>query len=485
MAQNININNVQHNPIQVTASLTAVLNRYYVNTASATYTDPTPTQGQGFIVYVKNGTATIGGTAYSTVGSIIYRYYHSGAWGNTVVTDPSGSYQPLDGDLTSIASLSSTSAYLRRSATNTYVLDSYTTVASNMPSESITSKVLTGYTSAGTILSATDTILSALSALDDSATSNSNDFGNFLSSLPSTQIFVGNAGGNVTARSLTLSAAGGTFALGNTGILTMPNSDATIRGLLTSTDWNTFNGKGNAQTANPLSQFAATTSSQLAGVISDETGSGSLVFGTTPTFTTSIITPNVTGSTSSGGTLTLLSTSHATKGKIFLGTLSVYDQVNDRLGLGTTSPASTLHLYSSGGALNGLKIETTGTTNAGYASVNFSTPTNADHMQIGVYGSAATTPNEAFFYQNNGGFIWYASGSIASRLSAAGRTYFGGNVVATAKVHIAAGSATANTAPLKLTSGTNLTTPENGAFEYDGTNLYFTTGGVRKTVTLI
>lgn len=35
-----------------------------------------------------------------------------------------------------------------------------------------------------------------------------------------------------------------------------------------------------------LSQFAATTSAQLAGVISDETGSGALVFGTSPTMTT-------------------------------------------------------------------------------------------------------------------------------------------------------------------------------------------------------
>jgi hypothetical protein len=38
--------------------------------------------------------------------------------------------------------------------------------------------------------------------------------------------------------------------------------------------------------ANPLSQFAATTSAQLAGVISNETGSGALVFGTSPTLTT-------------------------------------------------------------------------------------------------------------------------------------------------------------------------------------------------------
>jgi hypothetical protein len=54
-------------------------------------------------------------------------------------------------------------------------------------------------------------------------------------------------------------------------------------------------GVGNALTTNPLSQFAATTSSQLAGVISDETGTGALVFGTSPTFTTSLLTPLVTG----------------------------------------------------------------------------------------------------------------------------------------------------------------------------------------------
>lgn len=43
---------------------------------------------------------------------------------------------------------------------------------------------------------------------------------------------------------------------------------------------------GDALVANPLSQFAATTSAQLAGVISDETGSGALVFATSPTLVT-------------------------------------------------------------------------------------------------------------------------------------------------------------------------------------------------------
>lgn len=45
-------------------------------------------------------------------------------------------------------------------------------------------------------------------------------------------------------------------------------------------------GAGDALTTDPLSQFAATTSAQLAGVITNETGSGALVFGTSPVLTT-------------------------------------------------------------------------------------------------------------------------------------------------------------------------------------------------------
>lgn len=44
----------------------------------------------------------------------------------------------------------------------------------------------------------------------------------------------------------------------------------------------------------------------------------------------------------------------------------------------------------------------------------------------------------------------------------------------TAILHLKAGTATASTAPLKLTSGTSLTTAESGAVEYDGTDWYLT-----------
>src|SRR6266705_5472553 len=42
-------------------------------------------------------------------------------------------------------------------------------------------------------------------------------------------------------------------------------------------------GGGDALTTNPLSQFAATSSAQLRGVLSDETGTGAAVFADTPT----------------------------------------------------------------------------------------------------------------------------------------------------------------------------------------------------------
>lgn len=62
--------------------------------------------------------------------------------------------------------------------------------------------------------------------------------------------------------------------------------------------WATPAGSGDAVTSGTLAQFAATTSLQLKGVISDETGSGALVFATSP----ALVTPDI--GTPAAGTLT-------------------------------------------------------------------------------------------------------------------------------------------------------------------------------------
>ncbi|KKR39860.1 MAG: hypothetical protein UT74_C0005G0077 [Parcubacteria group bacterium GW2011_GWC1_40_11] len=94
----------------------------------------------------------------------------------------------------------------------------------------------------------------------------------------------GTTSGTVT---LTTASAAGTYTL------TLPTDDGTASqflqtdgsGILT---W-TSAGAGDALTTNPLSQFAATTSLQLLGVISNETGSGALVFATSPTLVTPVL----------------------------------------------------------------------------------------------------------------------------------------------------------------------------------------------------
>lgn len=90
------------------------------------------------------------------------------------------------------------------------------------------------------------------------------------------------------------------------------------------------------------------------------------------------------------------------------------------------------------------------------------------YMGFSTTSNAGNTVN--FF---NGRAVVANDGSIY-----AGKIHIGGTSP-TARLHIVAGTATANTAPIKLTSGTNLTTPEDGAIEYDGTHYYATVGSTR------
>jgi len=82
-------------------------------------------------------------------------------------------------------------------------------------------------------------------------------------------------------------------------------------GLLSGSDKTKLDGA--AVTSGTLAQFAATTSAQLAGVLSDETGTGAAVFGTSPTLVTPALgTPTALVGTNITGTATSFTSSNVT-----------------------------------------------------------------------------------------------------------------------------------------------------------------------------
>lgn len=139
---------------------------------------------------------------------------------------------------------------------------------------------------------------------------------------------------------------------GTTRTLTVPDASGTL-----------------ALTSNKLSAFAATTSSELAGVISDETGTGLLVFGTSPVLTTpnlgipsALTLTNATGLPIAG--ITGLATGMAT----FLATPSsanLIATITDETGTGALVFANTPTLVTpvlgaaTATTINGLTITTT------------------------------------------------------------------------------------------------------------------------------
>lgn len=136
--------------------------------------------------------------------------------------------------------------------------------------------------------------------------------------------------------------------------------------------------------------------------------------------------------------------------------------------------------YGSGTFTNayGVKVDAPGGsgTITNTIAVRVARDTGSRTRKHGFYYGAAAVGSEPA-----GNFAIYADSD---------NSYFGAKVgigiTPTAVLHLKAGTASANTTPLKLTAGTNLTTPEAGAVEWDGTNLYITqSGGTRKTIAYV
>jgi hypothetical protein len=89
---------VQSKAVVVSTNQTAVNDGSYTVVANATFTDPSPVEGKGYRVFVRNGTATINSVGY-TEATTILRLFHSGAW-VSYVSLPDSNFVPTTRNIT-------------------------------------------------------------------------------------------------------------------------------------------------------------------------------------------------------------------------------------------------------------------------------------------------------------------------------------------------------------------------------------------------
>lgn len=150
-----------------------------------------------------------------------------------------------------------------------------------------------------------------------------------------------------------------------------------------------------------------------------------------------------------------------------------WDNTNNSLGINKTSPLYTLDVGGNG--INAPSIRLGGGSsivgNYGYPILQQLSPYTI------VFGGTASN-NYILFQTKTQGTLYPAQVDFKLDnnllLAIRGNGVGIGGILPTALLTIAAGTATAGTAPLKLTSGINLTTPESGAVEFDGTDYFVT-----------
>jgi hypothetical protein len=162
-----------------------------------------------------------------------------------------------------------------------------------------------------------------------------------------------------------------------------------------------------------------------------------------------------------------------------------------KVGVGTSSPLATIHVKTGASGASSISSlanqflvegpSNTGMTilspDASDSRILFASPGNSIGAQIVWRYSSNLLRIGAY---NTGGQIAFENGlgSEQMRIDAIGNVGFG-ITAPTANIHLKASTGAAKTAPLKFNAGTNLTTPEDGAVEYNGTHFYGTIGSTR------
>lgn len=158
------------------------------------------------------------------------------------------------------------------------------------------------------------------------------------------------------------------------------------------------------------------------------------------------------------------------------------------------NPADAFQLNSAAatnttGTVNGLRLNIPFAPTSGTGVMNLISTTNA--MAVNQTGGSSGIFKVMDFnhtYTATGGdvtFIDYrptvtsiTGNHYGIRIQSIANSAFSTTSAPTAKIFIGAGTATANTAPLKFTSGTDLTVKENGAVQYDGNVIKYTANSV-------
>lgn len=182
---------------------------------------------------------------------------------------------------------------------------------------------------------------------------------------------------------------------GTTHKFNLPTASATNRGALSSANWSTFNSKLGASDTVSLSNRInlklniVDTSTMLSPYIRL---AGTGLTKSSQTLLNNLSTgvaggQSVVGGTAASNSLTLSSTTNATKGKLLFGT-SAYDEVNNRLGIGTASPATDFHLsYSNNAYGQGVIIQNTNTGTTAITGLLLRNSSAVDVAQFSYYPS--------------------------------------------------------------------------------------------------